>query len=388
MQRVTKPAGSSSPTGDEMTHEAGGSGPDVSVTTGPSCPEAPTTSVCILVLDTTDLARRCLESLRRPGGCPPSTELVIMANGTSARQLERLGSLDDAVVIKSMVNLGFAGGCNQAAKVAKGRFLVFVNDDSEVAPGCIEALVAAATSDPAIGAVGSRILSSDGSLQEAGSVLWGDGWSTHIGEGVPSSSDTYLEPRDVDYASANGLLVTRRAWDAVGGFDERYFPAYFEDVDLCLSLAASGFAIRYEPRARLVHLGSQSTTEPFRQFLLTRNRQQLVDKWGQTLARFPPRPNETSGRRFVAAVNRAIIDSSRRSVAPVPGGLPVGAIQPVSRDQIDREYRQYLESELIRAEDRIRALRAYVSGLWSVRLKACVARVVSPRPSRPPKASP
>ena len=119
--------------------------------------------------------------------------------------------------------------------------------------GCIDALVRAVSDDPEIGAVGARILWADGTLQEAGSVLWRDGHTVHVGEGLPPGSDAYQEPRHVDFASANGLLVTRRAWEVVGGFDERYFPAYYEDVDLCLALAAQGFATRYEPQARLVH---------------------------------------------------------------------------------------------------------------------------------------
>ena len=96
--------------------------------------------------------------------------------------------------------------------------------------------------------------------EEAGSILWRDGSAAHVGKGLAAGSDAYREPRDVDYASANGLLVTRRAWDLVGGFDERYFPAYFEDVDLCLALAEHGLRIRYEPRALVVHQGSQSTS--------------------------------------------------------------------------------------------------------------------------------
>ncbi len=158
--------------------------------------------------------------------------------------------------------------------MARAPLLVFLNDDSTVEGGCIDALVRAASDDPTIGAVGARIVSLDGTLEEAGSVIWRDGSCDHVGEGLPRGSDAYREPRDVDYASANGLLVSRRAWDLVGGFDERYFPAYFEDVDLCLSLAAHGLRTRYEPQARVIHRGSQSTSNTYREFLLTRNQRQ------------------------------------------------------------------------------------------------------------------
>ena len=82
----------------------------------------------------------------------------------------------------------------------------------------------------------------------------------HVGAGLPADSTAYGYVRYADYISANGLLVDRHAWDAVGGFDERYFPAYYEDVDLCLALLDHGYRVAYEPRARLQHLESQSTS--------------------------------------------------------------------------------------------------------------------------------
>ena len=245
---------------------------DPSIRRGSLVPDTPGLSVCILVLEHAALVLDCLDALRQPGGCPPGTELVVVANGTPPDQLDSLAAHDDVVLVVNEINLGFGAGCNQAASVARAPLLVFLNDDSTVEEGCIDALVRAASADPEIGAVGARIITVDGTLQEAGSVLWRDGSAAHVGEGLPPGSDAYREPRDVDYASANGLLVTRRAWDTVGGFDERFSPAYFEDVDLCLALAAHGFRTRYEPRARVIHRGSQSTSGVYRGFLLSRNR--------------------------------------------------------------------------------------------------------------------
>ena len=256
---------------------------------GTRVPDDSSVSICILVLERTEMALGCLDALRRPGGSPPGTELVVVANGTPSDQLDGLTAHEDVVLVVNQENLGFAAGCNQAASIARAPLLVFLNDDSTVDTGCIDALIRAVSDDPEIGAVGARIVWADGTLQEAGSVLWRDGSTAHVGEGLPPGSDAYQEPRDVDCASANGLLVTRRAWEVVGGFDERYFPAYYEDVDLCLALAAQGLGTRYEPQARLVHRGSQSSSKVYRDFLLTRNRRKLVEKWGQG-----PRPFRVS----------------------------------------------------------------------------------------------
>src|SRR5580704_3911264 len=121
-------------------------------------PDDPSLSICILVLERAGLALACLDALRRPGACPPRTELVVVANGTPSDQLESLAACDDVVLVVNQENLGFAAGCNLAVSVARAHLLVFLNDDSTVEHGCIDALVKAASDDPAIGAVGSRIM--------------------------------------------------------------------------------------------------------------------------------------------------------------------------------------------------------------------------------------
>jgi cellulose synthase/poly-beta-1,6-N-acetylglucosamine synthase-like glycosyltransferase len=306
--------------------------------------------------------------------------MVVVANGTPPEQLDSLTGHDDVVLVVNEVNLGFSAGCNQAASVARARLLLFLNDDSTVEDGCINALIRTASSDPEIGAVGSRILGVDGTLQEAGSVLWRDGSAAHVGEGLPPESNAYQEPRYVDYASANGLLVTRRAWETVGGFDERFSPAYFEDVDLCLTLAAHGFRTRYEPRARVVHRGSQSTSSVYRGFLLRRNQRRLVEKWGHALDQFDRPPAKHTGPTFDAAVQRAVIGAaSPRSVAVAASGeigdraRPAVSADPVrAADELHAEYLAYLEQRVADGDRRVSTLETYLSGLWGVRLRRWV----------------
>jgi GT2 family glycosyltransferase len=362
-----------------MTGDAnvGRDGPRFSVRRGRQVPGTPQLSICILVLDHTALAVACLESLKRPGACPPDTEVVVVANGTPPDQLRPLVGRDDIVLVVNDVNLGFAAGCNQAAAVAQSPLLVFLNDDSAVEIGCLEALTRAAAADPAVGAVGSCILAEDGTLQEAGSVIWADGSATHVGAGLSPDATAYRKARDVDYASANGLLITRRAWDAVGGFDERYYPAYFEDVDLCLTLRARGFRTRYEPEARIVHRGSQSTTGIYRGFLLTRNQRRLVEKWGRALDGFEPRPPKDAGPKFDEAVRRAVLAASGRPPAdPGDRAAPAESVartvseEPALAAQaLEAEYHAYLEQRVSDGDRRVTQLETYLSGLWGVRLR-------------------
>jgi hypothetical protein len=185
----------------------------------------------------------------------------------------------------------------------------------------------------------------------------------------------------VDWASANGLLVTRRAWDVVGGFDERYFPAYYEDVDLCLALAAQGLVTRYEPLARLVHRGSQSSSKVYRDFLLTRNRGKLVEKWGRTLDRFECQPPKESGPVFDAAVQRTITRKNAAKTLPRPARVrtafenhrsPAPAEPTRASAELQADYHAYLEQRVVDQEQRISTLETYLSGLSEVRLRRWV----------------
>jgi GT2 family glycosyltransferase len=281
---------------------------------------APLVSVLVPVLFDPTLAIGCLDSL--PGASRTcAIEAVVVANGTPGEARRSLERREDIVLVTSGTNLGFAGGNNLAADVARGQYLLLLNDDSKLEDGCIDQLVATAERDRSIGAVGGRILSADGSLQEAGSVLWNDGWAVHVGSGLPPDTRAFDYLRDVDYVSANGLLVRRSAWSAVGGLDQGYYPAYYEDVDLCMALRRHGCRVVYEPRARLRHLESQSTSTRYRNFLVARHRERFVAKWGEELSRLDDRPEALDEAAVDHAVQRAR-GSPPRVLVEGNAGLP------------------------------------------------------------------
>jgi glycosyltransferase involved in cell wall biosynthesis len=202
----------------------------------------------------------------------------------------------------SDANLGFGGGCNAVARTSEAEYLIFLNDDVLVDRGWLDALVRAADADVRIAAVGSRIRFADGTLQEAGSIVWSDGTTMPIGRGLDAGGTAWRFRRDVTYCSACALLVRRADFEAVGGFDEAYYPAYYEDVDLCLKLAQRSKRVVYEPRAELVHFESQSSTSAFKSFLFRRNHRRFALKWGRVLEALfePPYPTDA------AAVGRAV----------------------------------------------------------------------------------
>jgi hypothetical protein len=200
---------------------------------------------------------------------------------------------------------------------------VVLNDDTEAEPGWLEALIAVAESDAVIGAVGSRLLDPDGTLQEAGSILWRDAGTHQVGRGLPPASVAYDEVRDVDYCSGCGLLVKREAWDVTGGFDETFFPAYFEDVDLCLSLRSRGYRVVYAPHARLRHFHGGSLSDDERSPIALRNGRRFIAKWAGELSDYDPQPKTRARAEAVAA---AIARAARREVPP--RALAAGVSQP------------------------------------------------------------
>lgn len=271
---------------------------------GRSVPNAPRTSICILAYGRTTMLNRCLRSLRRATQGDDQVETIVVANQVPPGELAQVEDPSQLVILTSDTNLGFGAGNDCAADLAHGEYLVFLNDDSTIEPDFLEHLVATVESDPSIGAVGSRIALPDGTLQEAGSVIWNNGSTTHIALGLPMDTERFNYLRDADYVSANGFLVRRSAWDAVRGFDDRYHPAYFEDVDLCMSLRDHGYRVLYEPRSLVHHLESQSTSKRYREFLLARNRARFFEKWRDQLQHFG-KPESSNPRSIEAGIQRA-----------------------------------------------------------------------------------
>ena len=270
---------------------------------GPEC------SIVIAAYKNGEMLKDCLESIDACLGPPgESHEVVVVINGA---QFEFGSALIPALkgvrLIESAVNLGFSGGYNLGCAQARGKYLVLLNDDTMVEPDWLSALVAAVEREPGIGAVGSCNLTTDGEIDEAGSVVFNDGSTMAAGRGMEAGSTEWDFVRDVDYCSASSLLVTRDAWNAVGGLDDRYHPAYHEDVDLCLRIRAAGFRIVYEPRSRVKHRISQSTEVGFRDLLMRRNRgiasRRFVNKLRQLSE--PPRVPDDIARTVERAAQRA-----------------------------------------------------------------------------------
>ena len=212
----------------------------------------PRVSVVIPVHGNAGLTTRCLASLAAAGASVPF-EVVVVDDDSPDETAAVLAEVGNLKVVRNEVNLGFTRSCNAGLRASSGEYVVLLNNDTEVTPGWLDELVATADADPTVGVVGAKLVYPDGTLQEAGSIVFRDGSAWNYGKGDDADHPAYGYLREVDYCSGACILVRRRLLDRLGGLDERYAPAYYEDVDLAFAARAHGYRVLYQPRARIVH---------------------------------------------------------------------------------------------------------------------------------------
>jgi GT2 family glycosyltransferase/SAM-dependent methyltransferase len=255
---------------------------------------SPLLSVIVPVHGKWSYTRACLASIEAHRPVVPFEVLIV--DDASPDDTAELATASPGVrLVRSERNVGFVGACNLGASQAQGAYLLFLNNDTEVAPGALDALVGAADSDDRIGLVGAMLVYPDGKLQESGGIIWADGSGWNYGRDQEASSAIFHVRRDVDYCSGAAILVRREVFEHVGGFDQRYAPAYYEDTDLAFAIRATGYRTIVEPRAVVVHHegvshGTDLTAGVKRYQEI--NRAQFVDKWASTLADHLPAASE------------------------------------------------------------------------------------------------
>ncbi len=216
-------------------------------------------SIIIPVFNKLELTQQCLMHLAEVTK-EISYEVVIVDNHSSDGTSEFLQSLDgDIQIIQNSTNVGFAKGCNQGAQAAKGKHLVFLNNDTIPRPGWLEALVHEVDAHPDVAVVGSKLLYPDNTIQHAG-VVFSRLFHTpyHLFSGAPENIPAANVRKEYQAVTAACMLVRKNIFEKIGGFDEGFVNG-FEDVDLCLKIRKLGEKVIYQPQSCLYHLESQSS---------------------------------------------------------------------------------------------------------------------------------
>ena len=257
---------------------------------------------------------RCLRSIAETWSYAVHPAIVIVDDASPDESAHRLLGIPGVDVICNGTNEGYLRSTNRGIALAKTRYVCLLNNDTEVKHGWLEALVQTANEDAAIGAVGSKLVYPDGKLQEAGGIIWSDASGWNYGRGDDPAKPAYNTRRDVDYCSAASLLVRTDVLREIGGFDERFAPAYYEDADLCFALRFRGYRVVYEPRSEVVHYegissGTDITTgvKRFQEI----NRPKFAEKWATVLpSHLPPAPENVERALYRSPSKRILIVDS------------------------------------------------------------------------------
>lgn len=265
--------------------------------------EDPKVSLIIPLYSRADLTLACLGSIRE-NTTHASYEVILVDDAADDETKRLLDGVSGAKIVHNEKNLGYLRSMNRGASLARGRWLVLFNNDTEVTRGWLGAMLACAESAEDVGVVTPKFVYPDGSLNEAGGIIWRDGTGVNYGRGDVPDHFQYEYRRETDYGSAAALMVSADLWKSAGGFDERYLPMYYEDTDLCFEARERGLRVLYEPEAVVVHIeGATAGTdaESGHKRYQERNRSKFVAKWRHRLESEHMRPAPTNLR---VAANR------------------------------------------------------------------------------------
>lgn len=239
-------------------------------------------SIIIPVFNKIEFTRKCLEAIVK-NTPKESYEVIIINNASTDDTRDFLKCLKgDVKIITNDKNLGFARACNQGTRMASTDYLLFLNNDTEPGKGWLEPLVHILAQDNSVGAVGSKLLFPDETIQYAGIVVFDDQKlpdplvGRHIYYGESSNLPEANQLRTYQALTAACLLIRKSAFNEVGGFDEGYWNGY-EDVDLCFKLQEKRWKLVYQPESVVIHHESKSGPERF--IKVKENIQRLHDKW-------------------------------------------------------------------------------------------------------------
>jgi len=217
-------------------------------------------SIIIVNWNTKDLLLQCLESVYQTIK-RVEMEVFVVDNGSMDGSIAAAkGRFPEVKFIQNEINLGFARANNQALSLAKGRYLLLLNPDTQVKKGAIERLISFMDTHPEAGGAGAQLLNSDGSRQNsianfpslATELLNKSLLRWFFPSVFPGKERNYPEPIEVDSVIGACMVVKRDAIEPVGLLDEGYF-LFLEETDWCYRMRRTGWKIYHVPQAEIYH---------------------------------------------------------------------------------------------------------------------------------------
>lgn len=214
--------------------------------------EKPKVSIIIPVYNQFQYTYNCIKSILDTVEDVPYE--VIVGDDESTDKTRKITKIIRGVRVNiNHTDHGFLMNCNRAAQLAKGEYVLFLNNDTQVKENWLSSLLELIESDDRIGMVGSKLIYPDGGLQEAGGIVWKDASGWNYGRNQNPDMPEYNYVREVDYISGASIMLRTSLWKELGGFDERFKPAYCEDSDLAFQVRKAGYKVMYQPESVVVH---------------------------------------------------------------------------------------------------------------------------------------
>jgi GT2 family glycosyltransferase/glycosyltransferase involved in cell wall biosynthesis len=217
----------------------------------------PDVSIVIPVHNKFHVTYHCLASLLL-APTRATFEVILVDDGSEDLSTDAPRLIKGIKYVRNEKAQGFIRSCNKGGSVAKGRYIVMLNNDTEVTAGWLDELLWPFEHFEGVGMTGAKLLYADGSLQEAGGIVWSSGNPWNYGRNANAHDPRYNYARQVDYLSGACLMLPTELWNQIGGFSEEYLPAYFEDTDLGFQVRDRGFKTVYTPTAQVFHFEGMS----------------------------------------------------------------------------------------------------------------------------------
>lgn len=219
--------------------------------------EKPRVSIIVPAYNKFELTYHCIASIALAYN--KTSFEVILADDCSDDETKKAEHIiENLVISRNPENLRFLRSCNKASDLANGEYIVFLNNDTEVTSFWLDELVAKMDEDSTVGMTGSKLLNTNGSLQEAGGIVWGDGKPWNVGRNANPVTPEYNYARQVDYLTGAAMCIRTTLWKSVEKFSEELVPCYYEDTDLAFKVREAGYKTLYVPHSVVVHFEGKS----------------------------------------------------------------------------------------------------------------------------------
>lgn len=248
--------------------------------------ENPIVSIIIPVYKGMHYLENCLKSLVvYKDKC--TFEVILIDDCPDDKTINKIANSPGLIKLYNDTNLGFLKTCNRGAEIARGKYLCFLNSDTLVTNQWLSNLIAALENDPSIGMIGSMLLNDNNTIQDAGWTMMKSGWGEPIGRGQPIDDGRYTYRRVVDCVTGACFVIEKNFFTNIGMLDLAFCPAFYEEFDLAFRVQKAGKNVVYEPKSKVVHLGSASYGLAERDRLSIEHHDIFVNRYKDILAKRP-----------------------------------------------------------------------------------------------------